>query len=82
MPAVRTFVPIAAGIADMHYPDFIKYNVIGGFIWATGMTLAGYFLGNVIPGVDKYLLPIILIIVAVSTLPILIEYLKSRKHNK
>lgn len=82
IPAVRTFVPIAAGIADMHYPDFIKFNVIGGVLWATGMTLAGYFLGRVIPDVDKYLLPIIFLIIGISALPILIEYLKSKREKK
>ncbi len=69
VPAVRTFVPIAAGIAEMHYPAFIRYNVIGGFLWAMGMSLAGYFLGNVIPGVDRYLLPIVGLIIVVSVAP-------------
>lgn len=79
IPAVRTFVPIAAGIADMHYPDFIKYNIIGGFLWATGMTLAGYFLGSLIPDVDKYLLPIIFLIIGISVVPIMVEFLKAKK---
>lgn len=69
MPAVRTFVPIAAGMAGMHYKKFISYNVIGGLIWGAGMTLGGYFLGQLIPNVDKYLLPIILVIIILSVLP-------------
>lgn len=81
VPAVRTFVPIAAGIADMHYPDFIKFNVIGGLLWASGMTLGGYFLGRAIPNVDRYMLPIIALIIFVSILPPIIEYLKARKHQ-
>jgi len=69
VPAVRTFVPIAAGMADMHYGDFIKYNVVGGLLWGAGMTLAGYFLGSMIPGVDRYLLPIVVLIILVSVMP-------------
>lgn len=69
VPAVRTFVPIAAGMAEMHYPAFIRYNVIGGLTWAAGMSLAGYFLGNIIPGVDRYLLPVIFLIIVISVMP-------------
>jgi membrane-associated protein len=73
MPAVRTFVPIAAGMAGMEYKKFISYNVVGGLIWGAGMTLGGYFLGQLIPDVDKYLLPIILLIIILSVLPGLIH---------
>ena len=59
IPAVRTFAPIVAGMANMHYQSFLSFNVIGGFFWAMGMTLLGYFLGTLIPDVEKYLLPII-----------------------
>ncbi len=69
VPAVRTFVPIVAGMANMEYKKFITYNVVGGFLWGAGMTLAGYFLGQIIPDVDKYLLPIILVIIFLSVLP-------------
>lgn len=69
MPAVRTFVPIAAGMAGMHYKKFISYNVVGGLIWGAGMTLGGYFLGQLIPNVDHYLLPIIFVIIIISVLP-------------
>lgn len=69
MPAVRTFVPIAAGMAGMEYKKFISYNVFGGLIWGAGMTLGGYFLGQLIPDVDKYLLPIVLLIIFLSVLP-------------
>jgi membrane-associated protein len=69
MPAVRTFVPIAAGMAHMEYKKFISFNVIGGLLWGAGMTLGGYFLGQLIPDVDKYLLPIILVIIVLSVLP-------------
>lgn len=69
VPIVRTFVPILAGVGKMHYKTFITYNFIGGFLWGLGIPLLGYFLGEIIPNVDKYLLPIILLIVFTSILP-------------
>ncbi|HAV15151.1 MAG TPA: hypothetical protein DCX25_02385 [Candidatus Pacebacteria bacterium] len=73
MPAVRTFAPIVAGMANMHYNTFLSFNVIGGFGWAMGMTLLGYFLGSAIPDVDKYLLPIVGAIVVISVVPALLH---------
>ena len=82
VPIVRTFAPIVAGVGQMKYKNFISYNIVGGFVWTFLMVYAGYFLGRVVPGVDKYLLPIILIIIIVSFLPVVFEYMKSRKDNK
>ncbi len=69
VPAVRTFVPIVAGMADMNYKKFIIYNIVGGVLWGMGLSLAGFFLGELIPNVDKYLLPIIGLIILASILP-------------
>ena len=69
MPIVRTFAPVIAGISVMHYRRFALYNVTGAVLWAIGVTLAGYFLGSTIPSIDKYLLPIIALIVFVSIAP-------------
>lgn len=71
VPIVRTFAPIVAGIGKMDYKTFISYNVFGGLIWGIGVTLAGYFLGGLIPAdeIDKYLLPIIFLIIVISILP-------------
>jgi membrane-associated protein len=69
LPVVRTFAPIVAGAAGMHYPRFALYNVLGGLLWGAGLTVAGYVVGNVAPDVDRYLLPIILGIILVSVLP-------------
>jgi membrane-associated protein len=69
LPVVRTFVPIVAGMALMTYPKFLLYNVIGGVGWVLGMTIGGYFLGSVIPDPDRYLLPIIALIIAISVAP-------------
>ncbi len=82
LPIIRTFAPIVAGIADMEYSTFLSYNVFGGILWAGGLTIAGYFLGKLIPDVDKYLLPIIGVIVLISVLPSAIHLLKERSKNK
>jgi|SRR3989344_3255127 len=76
IPAVRTFVPIVAGMANMQYSKFLTYNVVGGILWGAGISAAGYFLGSRIPHVDKYLLPIIAVIVFVSILPGIIHMRK------
>jgi membrane-associated protein len=79
VPIVRTFAPIVAGAAEMNYRHFLTYNIVGGILWAIGVTLAGYFLGSVIPDVDKYLLPIIIVIVFVSVLPGVLHVLKDEE---
>lgn len=79
IPIVRTFAPTVAGIADMPYLKFLSYNVVGALLWAIGITLAGYFLGRLIPDVDKYLLPIIGLIVIISVLPAVREVLGSKE---
>jgi len=80
IPIVRTFAPIVAGVGNMNYSKFVKYNIIGGFFWSVGLTFAGYFLGKTIPGVDKYLLPIILLIIILSIAPSAVHLLKNRKN--
>ena len=79
LPVVRTFAPIVAGIGDMHYKTFLTYNIIGGALWAIGLTIAGYFLGKIIPDVDKILLPAVLLIVIVSVLPTAYHVLKEEE---
>lgn len=69
MPVIRTFAPVVAGIGVMRYRRFVFFNLFGAVLWAIGVTLAGYFLGNVIPDVDKYLLPIVGLIIIASVLP-------------
>ncbi|MDO8497702.1 MAG: DedA family protein [bacterium] len=82
MPVVRTFAPIVAGIGTMHYSTFLTYNIIGGFLWAVGVTVAGYFLGQAIPNVDRYLLPIIILIIIGSIAPTAYHILKDPGHRK
>lgn len=79
MPIMRTFVPIISGVAEMPYKNFVAANVIGAFSWVWGVLLLGYFLGKSIPDADRFLYPIILLIILVSFLPVLNEYRKSRR---
>lgn len=81
MPIVRTFTPILAGVGSMEYKTFIRYNVIGGFLWVVGITLLGYFFGMIIPDPDRYLLPVIILIIIISVLPVVKEIINSRKNN-
>ncbi len=81
LPIVRTFTPVVAGMGAMSYPRFFFFNVLGGLGWAVGVTLAGYLLGNSIPGVDRYLLPIIAVIILVSSVPSIIHVLRERSKS-
>ncbi|MDO8452232.1 MAG: VTT domain-containing protein [bacterium] len=78
MPAVRTFAPIVAGIGSMKYSTFLSYNIFGGLFWAVGMSVAGYFLGTLIPDIDKYLLPIIVFIILASVAPAAYQIVKEK----
>ncbi|MCX6712531.1 MAG: DedA family protein, partial [Candidatus Vogelbacteria bacterium] len=69
IPVVRTFVPIVAGVGKMTYKKFFFFNLVGGFLWTIGLGLAGFFLGRVIPDADKYIIPIVLLIIILSILP-------------
>jgi membrane-associated protein len=78
VPIVRTFSTVVAGVSRMNARTFLLYNVVGGFFWTIGVTTAGYFLGKTVPDIDKYLLPIIALIIVVSVLPVILEARKQR----
>jgi len=82
VPFVRTLVPMMAGIGEMNRRTFFTYNVIGAALWAAGVTLVGFGLGKSIPDVDKYLLPIIGLIILISLIPPLLEYRKHKREQK
>ncbi len=82
VPVVRTFAPIVAGIAKMDWRKFLSFNVIGGAIWTGGLTLGGYWLGSKVPGVDKYILPIIALIIIFSVLPGILHMLKTPERRR
>jgi len=73
VPIVRTFVPVMAGIVRMPYRKFVGWNIAGGALWGGGVTTAGYILGETVPSIDRYLLPIIAVIVALSLIPVVRE---------
>lgn len=81
IPAIRTFAPIVAGMASMNYAQFLRFNIIGGILWGIGMTLLGFFLGSVIPNADRYLLPIIAVIIVLSVLPGAVHLFKDWKRK-
>jgi len=79
LPIVRTFAPIVAGVAKMHYGTFALFNFIGALLWSVGLTTLAYYLGGLIEDIDRYLLPIVLFIIGASVLPGVFEYWRSRK---
>jgi membrane-associated protein len=78
MPIVRTLAPFVAGVGEMHYPQFVLYNVFGGILWVLLFTLGGFFFGN-LPAVKENFELVILAIIGLSVLPAVIEYLKQRR---
>ncbi|CAM5621056.1 hypothetical protein SALBM311S_10783 [Streptomyces alboniger] len=81
VPIVRTFTPIIAGVSGMRYRSFLTFNVIGGVLWGAGVTLLGSWLGNV-DFVNKHIEVILILIVFVSVIPILIEFLRARSKSR
>lgn len=82
IPVVRTFAPIVAGMGKMSYPKFLSYNVIGGAIWGIGMPYLGFWLGGLVPNIDRYLLPVLAIIIFLSVLPGITEMLKTPERRQ
>jgi membrane-associated protein len=78
VPIVRTIAPILAGIGSMNYATFLRYNILGGFLWGMGMISLGYSLGSIIPNSEKYILPLSLVIIVVSFLPILVNLARGK----
>src|SRR3954452_14218759 len=80
VPIVRTFCPVVAGIGKMPYRTFVRYNVLGGLLWAVGVTLLGYFFGQI--GAVKNNIEIAIIgVIAISLIPMVVEYVRHRRHK-
>ena len=79
MPLVRTFAPILAGIGNMNYRTFLAFNIIGGFVWTWTMLWMGYGLGSLIPDPDRYIIPVVIVIILVSSFPALKEIFKKAR---
>jgi membrane-associated protein len=73
MPFIRTFAPLVAGATEMRYSRFLFFNVVGGLIWGTGVTFAGYSLGQSIPDLDRYFLFVVVAVVLISAAPAMIH---------
>lgn len=81
VPVMRTFVPVAAGVGEMPYRKFLRYNFIGVIGWGTGVTLLGFFLGK-IPFVAEHVEYFTIGFVIISTIPIVIEVVKARREHQ
>ena len=79
IPVVRTFAPVIAGVGKMEYKKFLAYNLVGGVIWGIGVTALGYILGNTIPDIDKYLIPVAIFIIFISIAPALWHLLRDQE---
>jgi membrane-associated protein len=75
---IRTFAPTVAGAAEMKYPRFALYNIAGGALWVTSMTLLGYFVGKAVPNLDAVFFGIVALIVVVSVAPAVIHLRRER----
>lgn len=82
MPIVRTVLNPLPGALGVRWRVFLLWQVIGGAVWAVGLTVAGHLLGTYIPGVDKYLLPVVALVVIVSLLPLAIELVRERRRRR
>ena len=82
VPIVRTFITVVAGIGRMHRQRFFGWSAVGAVAWVVSVTLLGYFLGQIFPGLTKNIEYAILLVVVVSVLPMLFEFLKHRREAK
>ena len=79
VPIVRTFITVVAGVSRMERRRFFTWSAVGALLWTTSVTLLGYFLGKSFPGLQDKLEVVILLIVAVSLVPMVIEYVRHRR---
>lgn len=82
IPIFRTFTPVVAGIGSMNYLRFFSFNIIGAIFWVNSMVLLGYYLGKSIPGIDKNVDKLIIVIIFVSLIPLGIHYLNEKRKKQ
>jgi membrane-associated protein len=80
IPLIRTFAPVVAGIGQMEYRRFLSYNVFGGIGWVVSMTWAGYLLGTLIPNISRYIHIVVVVVIALSMVPVVVELWKARRN--
>jgi membrane-associated protein len=78
IPLIRTFAPVVAGLARMPYRTFASFNIVGGALWIASTTLLGFFLGRSIPNIEKYIHYVIAIVIFVSLVPVIVEFIRHR----
>jgi membrane-associated protein len=78
VPIIRTFAPVVAGIGQMSYRHFAAYNIIGGVGWVFTMTMIGYSLIKLFPGIEKHIHIVIVVVIILSILPGIIEVLRAK----
>lgn len=82
LPVIRTFTPLLAGVGNMPYKKFLIWNVTGDVIWATSVTLIGYYIGSRVPNADHYILLLVLAATVLTFGPALFHYLRSQRRGK
>jgi membrane-associated protein len=78
LPIIRTFAPFVAGVAQMRYPNFASYNIVGGLLWVALFLYGGFFFGN-LPFVKENFSLVILAIIIISVVPVVLEWYRARQ---
>lgn len=81
LPIIRTFAPILAGVIKIDFKIFMVYNVLGAFAWIGSIASTAYFLGKQFPQIENYISYIVIGLIVITTIPVLLTYLKSRKKS-
>lgn len=82
IPIIRTFAPIMAGVVNLNFKKFASFNVLGCVAWVFSMVLSGYFLGRSFPTLQEKIEYIVIIIIAISMIPVVVTYFRRRHHKK
>jgi membrane-associated protein len=82
VPIIRTFAPVVAGMANMGYRRFALFNIVGGVAWVFSMTMLGYLLVTMFPATEKHIEKVIIIVIFLSILPGIIEWLRAKARAK
>lgn len=82
VPIIRTFAPVVAGVGQMRYRSFLMYNVVGGILWVWSMLFTGYFLGRWVPGIDRHIEKVILVVIFLSILPGIIAWAREQMRGR
>lgn len=82
IPVIRTFAPVVAGMANMSYRRFAMFNIVGGIGWVFSMTMIGYLLVTLFPATEQHIEKVIIIVIFISILPGIIEFLRARRNAK